>query len=99
NVPLTQIIAAPLVMIVALTFSLLAVSMPRAGGDYIWCSRILSPYVGFIESFTMVLVVGGWTGTLGAIGFQPGLSELLIDWGTLTNNSAMVSSAATIVTP
>ncbi|MGA2626874.1 MAG: APC family permease [Candidatus Bathyarchaeia archaeon] len=99
NVPLTQIIAAPLVMIVALTFSLLAVSMPRAGGDYIWCSRILSPYVGFIESFTMILVVGGWTGTLGAIGFQPGLSELLIDWGTLTNNSAMVTSATSIVTP
>jgi len=99
NIPLTQIIAAPLVVVVALTMTLLAVSMPRAGGDYVWVSRSIHPYVGFIESFTMLLVVCGWTGTLGAIGIGPGLSALLIDWGTLTNNSAMVSSAATIITP
>ena len=35
-----------------LTYCLLIATMPRAGGDYVWQSRVLSGAVGFILSFT-----------------------------------------------
>jgi APA family basic amino acid/polyamine antiporter len=36
----------------ALAYAILASAMPRAGGSYIYASRGLSPYLGFIASFS-----------------------------------------------
>lgn len=36
----------------ALTYAILASAMPRAGGSYIYASRGLSPYLGFVASFS-----------------------------------------------
>ena len=35
-----------------LAYAILASAMPRAGGSYVYASRALSPYVGFIASFS-----------------------------------------------
>ena len=35
-----------------LAYAILASAMPRAGGSYIYASRSLSPYLGFIASFS-----------------------------------------------
>lgn len=39
-------------ILAALAYSILATAMPRAGGSYIYASRGLNPYLGFIASFS-----------------------------------------------
>jgi len=46
----------------AIAYAILASAMPRAGGSYIYASRSLSPYLGFIASFAQ------WFGLSIAIG-------------------------------
>ena len=37
-----------------LIFSSLTTAMPRSGGDYVFTSRIINPFVGWLESWTLV---------------------------------------------
>jgi amino acid transporter len=43
--------AAPAVL-AAFAYAILASAMPRAGGSYVYASRALSPYLGFVASFS-----------------------------------------------
>ena len=54
--------AAVPAMLAAYAYALLSVSMPRAGGSYIFASRGLHPYLGFVASFSQ------WFGLSIAIG-------------------------------
>jgi basic amino acid/polyamine antiporter, APA family len=49
-------------ILAALAYAILASAMPRAGGSYIYASRGLSPYLGFVASFSQ------WFGLSIAIG-------------------------------
>ncbi|MCH2464450.1 MAG: APC family permease [Gemmatimonadetes bacterium] len=53
--------AVPAVL-AALAYAILASAMPRAGGSYIYASRGLNPYLGFVASFSQ------WFGISVAIG-------------------------------
>lgn len=46
------LVAAMPAILAALAYSILASAMPRAGGSYIYASRGLNPYLGFIASFS-----------------------------------------------
>ncbi|MEO2159223.1 MAG: amino acid permease, partial [bacterium] len=46
----------------ALSYAILSSAMPRAGGSYVYASRALSPYLGFVASFSQ------WFGLSIAIG-------------------------------
>lgn len=46
----------------ALAYAILASAMPRAGGSYVFASRALGPYLGFVASFSQ------WFGLSTAIG-------------------------------
>ncbi len=39
-------------LLAALAYAMLASAMPRAGGSYIYASRVLHPYLGFVASFS-----------------------------------------------
>ncbi|HRX00219.1 MAG TPA: APC family permease [Cyclobacteriaceae bacterium] len=54
--------AAVPALMAAFSYSTLASAMPRAGGSYIYASRGLSPYLGFVASFSQ------WFGLSIAIG-------------------------------
>ena len=56
-------------ILAALAYAILASAMPRAGGSYIYASRALNPYLGFVASFSQ------WFGLSIAIGI---VSYLLI---------------------
>lgn len=49
-------------VLAALFYAILASAMPRAGGSYIYASRSLNPYLGFVASFSQ------WFGLSIAIG-------------------------------
>lgn len=49
-------------ILAALAYAILASAMPRAGGSYVYASRALSPYLGFVASFSQ------WFGLSTAIG-------------------------------
>lgn len=54
--------AAVPAILAALSYAVLASAMPRAGGSYVYASRGLSPYLGFVASFSQ------WFGLTIAIG-------------------------------
>lgn len=56
------LLAAIPALLAALAYAALASAMPRAGGSYIYASRGLSPYLGFVASFSQ------WFGLSIAIG-------------------------------
>jgi amino acid transporter len=49
------IIAGVFCVLLALIFSSLTSVMPRSGGDYVFTSRILHPFLGWMESWTLVI--------------------------------------------
>ncbi len=85
---LTAIINIPILIM----FALLASSMPRVGGDYVWVSRVLSPPLALISNLCMIM-----GGLLGAAFFAKffsifALGPVLVALGALaSNNSTLVS--------
>src|SRR5437868_11825278 len=49
------IVAGLFCVLLALIFSSLTSVMPRSGGDYVFSSRILHPFLGWMESWTLVI--------------------------------------------
>lgn len=66
NVALAFIIIGIPVILVGACYALLAITMPRSGGAYLFISRTLSPTWGFIASWASW--IGGWL-LLGIISF------------------------------
>ena len=76
--------AAVPAMLAALAYAILASAMPRAGGSYVYASRGLHPYLGFVASFSQ------WFGlsiVIGVIAYiiVPFFRDIAValDWGEL----------------
>ena len=54
--------AAVPAVLAALSYAILSSAMPRAGGSYVYASRAINPYLGFVASFSQ------WFGLCIAIG-------------------------------
>jgi APA family basic amino acid/polyamine antiporter len=79
-------------------YTLFGISMPRAGGDYIYTSRALNPVIGFVSSFAIAacyMVTNGIFTTLGTyyLGYQ------LTTVGIVDNNPTLLSLGGAITTP
>jgi basic amino acid/polyamine antiporter, APA family len=85
------IITALINIPVLIMFALLASSMPRVGGDYVWVSRVLSPPLALISNLCMIM-----GGLLGAAYFAKffalfALGPVLVALGALFSNSTLIS--------
>jgi amino acid transporter len=67
---------------VLIMFALLAASMPRVGGDYVWVSRVLSPPLALVSNVAMI-----FGGLFGAAFFAKFFSVLAL-------GPALVASAS-----
>ena len=75
---------------VLIMMALLAASMPRTGGDYVWVSRILSPPLAVVSNFAAALsaLIGA---TFWARYFAvSALGPVLVSIGAVTNNQTLI---------
>jgi len=97
SMPLAFAITAVPTILTAICYTLLSVSMPRTGGDYIYITRAVNPIIGFLSTwgfwFTEVL-------SLGVICFYdiPLWGQCLQIAGVATGNTAWVELGTTLAT-
>ena len=60
NMLLSFLLATPLVATCGLVYLYFTVIMPRSGGDYVWVSRTVSPFLGFFVNFSVTFVFLTW---------------------------------------
>jgi len=89
NVALAFFLAGIPVILVGVCYALLAISMPRSGGAYIFISRVVSPTWGFIASW--VSWFGGWM-LLGIIAYYD-----VFFWGTMLWNVGQAFNHAGLI--
>ncbi|MDG1276621.1 MAG: APC family permease [Algoriphagus sp.] len=88
--------AAVPALFAALAYAILATAMPRAGGSYLYASRSLNPYLGFVASFSQwfglsivigviaYVIVPFFRDFFAAIGWTDLASQLEIGWIRVT---------------
>lgn len=60
-----MVVSAIFMAIFGVCFIVLASAMPRSGGDYVWTSRIMHPFLGYIEAWFFVIAA-----TFGVMAFN-----------------------------
>lgn len=97
NFTLDLVISLAMLPLMLVVFSLMAATMPRAGGDYLFGSRFLHPILGLFSHF------GTYTGAALGIGFvcfgftHLGLSPALAVIGTVTESSGLITASEEVV--
>jgi amino acid transporter len=81
-------------------YYILAVSMPRSGGDYVFGSRLLHPMAGILAGTMSGILLGIVNGAWGATTWVPvGLSPLFTYLGAVWNNQGLMTLATTVTQP
>ncbi len=60
NMLVSFLLATPLVAACGLVYLYFTVIMPRSGGDYVWVSRTLNPFLGFFANLSLTFVFLTW---------------------------------------
>jgi len=97
NVPLGYFMCGIFYVLFTTILGLMAVAMPRTGGDYVSTGRILGPFAGILSGITRIVglafvggLLGGVTGIFVGVGF--------LQAGTLTGNATWIDWGLWILT-
>jgi len=66
-------------------------SMPRSGGEYIYISRVLYPFLGFIASWTLTIVGLNWQGNNTNFVVNWGLGHTFVQFGLIWKNQSLLN--------
>jgi APA family basic amino acid/polyamine antiporter len=84
------ILAGLLALPMAGVYAYFASAMPRSGGDYVYISRTLHPYLGFMSSWNWMVWLVTYTGIPAAYLAQYGLSGLCRELGYVFDSPRLV---------
>jgi amino acid transporter len=66
-------------------------SMPRSGGEYIYVSRVLWPFLGFLASWTLTIVGLNWQGNNTNYVINWGFGHTFYQFGTIFKNQTLLN--------
>jgi basic amino acid/polyamine antiporter, APA family len=97
NMPVAILAGGGLCAFTWICWALLAATMPKTGGGYIFNSRILHPLVGFSADWLnwigTIIAFGLWTTWLSTVA----LSSIFSTWGALRHNADVAGWANTVL--
>jgi len=100
NVTLGILLTGIFTIFLAIAYSGIAVTMPRTGGDYIFQSRTLKPYLGFAIVATMIIVFFfQWAAISGWLVSVLGLAPMFMGFGLIYHNMTLVNLSSFFLTP
>ena len=98
DIPVTTFLGLLIVLMVGFVYWMLSTSMPRTGGDYVWVSRILHPFVGFLESSMLLFVmISSFVAYDIVLAVQYGFSYMFINFGYLAKDAGLTDIGVTLM--
>lgn len=99
DLPMSMLLGLPPNLVIALLYYYLSVALPRTGGDYVWCTRLVHPAIGFMQSFAVVLFWLSYSGPVDAFLNSYGISGIFTNLSIATGNTDYLKLAAIINSP
>jgi amino acid transporter len=98
DIPLTTFLGLAIVLMVGFVYWMFSTSMPRTGGDYVWVSRVLHPYLGFLESSMILFVmISSFVAYDIVLAVQYGFAYMFINFGTIAKDAGLVNLGTTLM--
>jgi len=99
NLVAVILLAMVLCFAIVATYGLFSAAMPRSGGDYVWVSRVLSPPLGLLVSWTIWFWTMMWFATatnwVTTFTIVPALANI----GFVSNNAELINLSSTLSSP
>jgi len=99
NLPLMMFFGLIVSVFIGLNFILMAVAMPRSGGDYIFISRTLGPRWGFLANWTLVVQNMCFVAIDTTLFTSMFVAGMFYTTGVATSNAGMMDLGGLIATP
>lgn len=93
------VIAAAFTIPTLINYSTLSTAMPRSGGDYVFSTRLLTPWLGFASNFTLALWQVFAAGAWAALAIPAMVSPLFTVLGSVTGSAGLTDFADTVLEP
>jgi len=90
---LSSVITSIAALILMFIYAWMLITMPRTGGDYIYISRVVNPFVGFMSSFGYMISAGLCNGILSFFALESFGSAISV-YGLWTNNPGISALGA-----
>lgn len=99
NIPLSLVVCALLALPTAATYGMLAATMPRSGGDYVYVSRVLGPAFGMMSNWNTTVWWVLYGGVPSAFLASFGIAPLVRILAAMTGNAGLLSVADWAASP
>jgi len=99
NPVLVEVYGLLLVLPITAMYTLLAIAIPRSGGDYVWVGRIFNPGLGFVANFAFTILSISVVGAVAPWIGQWSIAPLFYDLGILDKNPSYIAIANSLQSP